>query len=615
MAVIQWNQIKPDFSSSNRSMQNAMSGLSNAGTVFDKLRQSILDEEQRALDNAYKQQTFDENVRQFEARLAADEAKALADREHDIRLEDIRSKNEMIRINQQHKNDLALQQAKWEYDEKDKKAKAALHSEMGVLAQSLIAQGVPLRDVDKAVQQAFYQRSGGRFSFDPSLAYSGDIRDSLAIVNSPEVRANEYFNNTVEGSKRMGDTVGSEALRNPNSEYHNRELTDFIGRLRTDADNNTYIIDAGTGKSRNLTEAENTLLQQYRDSLQKEANTYSFLNTVNMTPEQAYSTFKQINDSSIGLAELRDSVAHMFGVDPNKVGSADITFDADVERNKQKLKDEAATQSEVEAENNLKPKAYETALEEFGKRTITKGSGNETSKINVSSEAQVIASNMSEVFKAAKVPVPQLKQFYNWLAATDQERVNSIINLSSFDTDAKNEALRVINTYRTGNGQSALTFDEVFKDSAEKTETTNNKPGSSGSSGSKTGISTVNPNQDIIDQLRKAREDNIFTANYDADPGNVYAYNPSNAEERKRLADKQEQLIQRLETSKAISIDTLDKESLVLLRQSIMKARIALVGRTRTEEQKAFEKRTSGMLDAIDKALKQPFVTGKLKTD
>lgn len=50
--AIQWNQIKPDFSSSNASMRNAMTGVSEAGTVFDKMRQGILDEEQRAIENA-----------------------------------------------------------------------------------------------------------------------------------------------------------------------------------------------------------------------------------------------------------------------------------------------------------------------------------------------------------------------------------------------------------------------------------------------------------------------------------------------------------------------------------------------------------------------------------
>ena len=613
--IPKWQNISVNFNDANSLMNTAMGGISKAGTVFSKLRDDIIAEEQRALDNAYKQQTFDENVRQFEAQQLWNREKAIADKDHAIRLEDIRFKNRLAEMEQQQKNALALQQARLDYEKKDKQDKAALHSKMGALAQTLIAQGMPLQDVDKTVQQQFYQENGGRFSFDPTLAYSGDIRDNLAILNSPETRANEYFNNAVEGATLMGDTVGSEALRDPNSKFYDNELADFTSRLRTDSDNNTYIIDASTGKSRNLTEAENTLLQQYKNTLRKEANTYSFLDTVNITPEQAYSTFKQIHDSAIGKAAFRDSVARLFGVSPDKVGSADITRNTDVEISRQKAKEEAVTKSEIEAESNLKPSSYDKVVKEFGKRTVTKISGDKSNKINVSQKSQEIASNMAEVFKTVKVPTPQLEQFYNWLVAADEERVNSTFNLSDFDTDAKNEALRIINTYRTGNGQSTLTFDEVFKDPTKKTKITNDKPGSNDPSGSKINTGTTNLNQDIVDQLKKSREDNMFTASYNADSGNVYAYNPSSAEEHRRLADKQEQLIQKLETSKDININTLDKESLALLRQSIIKARIALVGSTRTEEQKAFEKRTSALLDAIDKALKQPFVIGKLEID
>ena len=71
---MEWKQIKPDFSSSNNSMQNAMSGLSSAGTVFEKMREGILAEEQRAIENAraadaaaLAQATLDEEVRANQA--------------------------------------------------------------------------------------------------------------------------------------------------------------------------------------------------------------------------------------------------------------------------------------------------------------------------------------------------------------------------------------------------------------------------------------------------------------------------------------------------------------------------------------------------------------------
>lgn len=78
---MEWKQIKPDFSSSNNSMQNAMSGLSSAGTVFEKMREGILAEEQRAIENAraadaaaLAQAELDERIRANQA----DEAHAAA---------------------------------------------------------------------------------------------------------------------------------------------------------------------------------------------------------------------------------------------------------------------------------------------------------------------------------------------------------------------------------------------------------------------------------------------------------------------------------------------------------------------------------------------------------
>ena len=62
---IQWNDVKADFNDANSAMGNAQQGLSQAGTVFGELRKAILEEEQKAIENEYRQKIFDENVRQF----------------------------------------------------------------------------------------------------------------------------------------------------------------------------------------------------------------------------------------------------------------------------------------------------------------------------------------------------------------------------------------------------------------------------------------------------------------------------------------------------------------------------------------------------------------------
>lgn len=67
--IYQLPTIHADTNAGTGAMAGASQSFSHAGTVFGELRKSILDEEQRAIENAYKQQVFDENVRQFGERM------------------------------------------------------------------------------------------------------------------------------------------------------------------------------------------------------------------------------------------------------------------------------------------------------------------------------------------------------------------------------------------------------------------------------------------------------------------------------------------------------------------------------------------------------------------
>lgn len=68
-SIYQLTPISADTNAGTGAMAGASQSFSHAGTVFGELRKSILDEEQRAIENAYKQQVFDENVRQFGERM------------------------------------------------------------------------------------------------------------------------------------------------------------------------------------------------------------------------------------------------------------------------------------------------------------------------------------------------------------------------------------------------------------------------------------------------------------------------------------------------------------------------------------------------------------------
>lgn len=76
---MQWKDVNVNFNDTNSAMANAQSGISNAGTVFGELRKAILDEEQKAVENAYKQKVFNENVRQFGLQHALNQDKLAED--------------------------------------------------------------------------------------------------------------------------------------------------------------------------------------------------------------------------------------------------------------------------------------------------------------------------------------------------------------------------------------------------------------------------------------------------------------------------------------------------------------------------------------------------------
>ena len=63
--IPRWNDVRADFGDTGRMFYAAQQGLSNVGTIFGQLRASILEEEQRRIDNALKEKAFNEGVRQF----------------------------------------------------------------------------------------------------------------------------------------------------------------------------------------------------------------------------------------------------------------------------------------------------------------------------------------------------------------------------------------------------------------------------------------------------------------------------------------------------------------------------------------------------------------------
>ena len=63
--IQRWDDVRADFRDSNQTFGIAQQGLSNAGTIFGQLRASILAEEQKNVDNAFREKQLSENIRQF----------------------------------------------------------------------------------------------------------------------------------------------------------------------------------------------------------------------------------------------------------------------------------------------------------------------------------------------------------------------------------------------------------------------------------------------------------------------------------------------------------------------------------------------------------------------
>ena len=117
--AIQWKDVNVNFNDVNSAMANAQSGISNAGTVFGELRKAILNEEQKAIDNAHRQKVFDENVRQFGLQHAlnqdklAEQIRANQANEANIRRgQDLSNKAAMASIGVQNAR-LAFDRSKW----------------------------------------------------------------------------------------------------------------------------------------------------------------------------------------------------------------------------------------------------------------------------------------------------------------------------------------------------------------------------------------------------------------------------------------------------------------------------------------------------------------------
>ena len=165
---INWDDTRVSFNDANAAMGNAGAGISQAGNVFGQLTKLVLDEQQKAVDNQYRAQLFDENVKQFgmqhalaqdalgEEILSNRNTEGLTARGQDIqsRGQDLSYKASMASVGAQNSRNALLQK---QYDDAKRK--------------------------DEARQKAFQDVIEDRNTLDSKIAQ----RDSLVGPMTPEM--------------------------------------------------------------------------------------------------------------------------------------------------------------------------------------------------------------------------------------------------------------------------------------------------------------------------------------------------------------------------------------------------------------------------------------------
>ena len=389
--AIQWNQVKPDFSGSSSSMKNAMTGISQAGTVFSKLRDDIIAEEQRAAEAAYKQQVFDENVRQFEAQQLWNREKAIADREHDIALENIRSQNELTKLNKQHLNALALQEARLKFEEKDKIAANKLYADTLGIFNTSLAQGKSLPEASKEAETFFIQNNNGKFVLDPKRIYNTDQAAELAKYRDPEFRAKQRINNEIATMALYNER---NALKGDATEAISLQEASFYDPTS----NRMMINDTKTGTARPLTERENTLLSAIttadRDAKINALNTA--ITNSGLTDEQLKWLSPRMLDAT-GQWNRAQEIAVEENADINKLGLGVLEGQAKEEIATRTADAELQKKLEREAKQKRTPSAFTDKLNTFtGKQFKAAGKDGKSTIIELPEAADAFANQVKD---------------------------------------------------------------------------------------------------------------------------------------------------------------------------------------------------------------------------
>lgn len=371
--ALQWNDVRVNFNDTNSAMANAQSGISKVGTVFGELRKSILDEEQKAIENAYKQKVFDENVRQFglqhalnQDKLAeqirsnkANEANTIRGQDLNykstIRGQDLNYKSSMASVGAQYAR-LNFERSKWNAENALRQGKIQGYGDARATYADVLSKTGNVDKALSAAEQAFYKKAP-ESAFDYRLA----IPTESAGLFTPAARASRAAQNDFQAG-----------IAATNIREGEKVLADYE-RIINNSDGTNYA-DPLTGEVRGLTPEEQQIYNSYSTPAGEQArqrimdSIYANKKTLEQTGvsnERAEQLSKRIG-SGVGEAQIWEEAARRYGnTSPDSIMPSAVQRDRDIELNNMKSKRDLAIKEEVNKIEDQKPEAIDKSMNKF----------------------------------------------------------------------------------------------------------------------------------------------------------------------------------------------------------------------------------------------------------
>lgn len=413
---IQWKDVGANFNDTNSAMANAREGISKAGTVFGELRKAILDEEQKAVENAYKQKVFDENVRQFGLQHALNRDKfAEEQKQNDItnQYNDRKLAQDLKIAQGGWANAIKLQQMRIDAENAPRLRKAkAYDASRAAYADVLSKTG----NYDKALsasEQVFY-----KIAPDSAFDYRLAVPTESAGLFTPEARANRAAHNDFQAGIAFTNVQeGEKVLANAEHVFNNSDGINYT--------------DPRTGEKRPLTADEQKLYnsyltaagESYRQGVVDRINTNKgVLEQTGVSQQRAEQISKRIG-SGVGEAQTWEEVALGYGVSPSSIMPSAVQRDRDIELSNQKAEREKALKEKVDKINDSKPETITNSLNKFlsnGIKTTSDGKStiNAIPK-NAADRAQEVADLYKELGLGNRAYETYLNLLYQDLIESD----------------------------------------------------------------------------------------------------------------------------------------------------------------------------------------------------